>query len=64
MLKKVLYLLRIAASLAGLRVTPIVIAALRALSTAEAKLLECFNGVEALWVLLELGLSQGFDFLS
>jgi len=44
-------------------VAPIVIAALGALSTAEAELLECLHGVEAFGVLLELGLGQGFDFL-
>jgi len=44
-------------------VAPIVIAALGALSTAKAELLEGLYGVEALWVLLELGLGQGFDFL-
>lgn len=58
-----LHLLRVTASLAGLRVAPIVIAALGALSTAETELLECLHGVEAFWVLLELGLGQGFDFL-
>ncbi len=63
LLERLLYLLRITASLAGLRVAPIVIAALGALSTAEAELLEGLYGVEALGVLLELGLGQGFDFL-
>ena len=57
------HLLRVTASLAGLRVAPIVIAALGALSTAETELLECLHGVEPLGVLLELGLGQGFDFL-
>ena len=58
-----LHLLRVTASLAGLRVAPIVIAALGALCTAETELLECLYGVEPLGVLLELGLGQGFDFL-
>jgi hypothetical protein len=62
-LEKCQNLLRVTASFTGLRVAPIVIATLGALSTAESELLECLNGVEALGVLLELGLGQGFDFL-
>jgi len=44
-------------------VAPIVIVTLGALSTAETELLKSLYWVEALWVLLELGPSQGFDFL-
>ena len=62
-LERIIFLLRITASLAGLRVAPIVIATLGALSTAEAKLREGLYWVKALGVLLELGLRQGFDFL-
>jgi len=56
-------LLRVTAGLASLGMAPVIITALRALSTAEAELLESFNWVEAFWVLLEFGSSQGFDFL-
>jgi hypothetical protein len=44
-------------------VSPIVIVTLGALSTAETEFFECLDGVEALWVLLELWTSQSFDFL-
>jgi hypothetical protein len=63
LLERLRYLLRVTAGLASLRVAPIVIATLGALSTTEAELLEGLYGVEALGVLLELGLGQGFDFL-
>jgi hypothetical protein len=59
----VMILLGVTASFAGLRVAPIVIAALGALCATEAKLLESLDRVEALGVLLELGPGQGFDFL-
>jgi hypothetical protein len=57
------YILRITTSGSGFSVSPIIVLASRALGSTIPELLESFDRVESFWILLELGSSQGFDFL-